>query len=45
MAEIEYLILQGCDDTNHGDQALICETVEVAKAAGFRGHFFNDCNQ
>ena len=35
----EYIILPGCDDTNRGDQALIWETVELAKAAGFRGHF------
>ena len=35
----EYLILPGCDDTNRGDQALIWETVEVAKSAGFSGHY------
>ncbi len=35
----EYLILPGCDDTNRGDQALIWETVELAKAAGFQGHY------
>ena len=35
----EYLILPGCDDTNRGDQALIWETVELAKAAGFDGHY------
>lgn len=39
MAENEYLILPGCDDTNRGDQALIWETVEVAKEAGFNGHY------
>lgn len=35
----EYLILPGCDDTNRGDQALIWETVELAKAAGYDGHY------
>ena len=35
----EYLILPGCDDTNRGDQALIWETIEIAKAAGFLGHY------
>ena len=35
----EFLILPGCDDTNRGDQALIWETVELAKAAGFNGHY------
>lgn len=35
----EYLILPGCDDTNRGDQALIWETVEIAKSAGFNGHY------
>lgn len=35
----EFLILPGCDDTNRGDQALIWETVELAQAAGFEGHY------
>lgn len=35
----EFLILPGCDDTNRGDQALIWETVDLAKAAGFQGHY------
>jgi len=35
----EFLILPGCDDTNRGDQALIWETVELAKMAGFEGHY------
>ena len=39
MQKNEFLILPGCDDTNRGDQALIWETVELAKAAGFEGHF------
>ncbi len=36
----EYLILPGCDDTNRGDQALIWETVEMAKAAGYNGKYY-----
>lgn len=42
MAENEkvYLILPGCDDTNRGDQALIWETVTLAKEAGFDGRYF-----
>ena len=39
MQKNEFLILPGCDDTNRGDQALIWETVELAKAAGFEGHY------
>lgn len=35
-----YLILPGCDDTNRGDQALIWETVTLAKQAGFDGRYF-----
>lgn len=35
-----YLILPGCDDTNRGDQALIWETVEMAKSAGFHGEYY-----
>lgn len=35
-----YLILPGCDDTNRGDQALIWETVSLAKKAGFIGEYF-----
>ena len=42
MAENEkvYLILPGCDDTNRGDQALIWETVTLAKQAGFDGRYY-----
>lgn len=36
----EYLIVPGCDDTNRGDQALIWETVEIAKKAGFDGRYY-----
>ena len=39
MTDYEYLILPGCDDTNRGDQALIWETVDLAKEAGFTGHY------
>lgn len=35
-----YLILPGCDDTNRGDQALIWETVEMARTAGFDGKYY-----
>ena len=35
-----YLILPGCDDTNRGDQALIWETVALAKEAGFKGQYY-----
>lgn len=35
-----YLILPGCDDTNRGDQALIWETAEIAKAAGYDGEYY-----
>lgn len=39
MTDYEYLVLPGCDDTNRGDQALIWETVNLAKEAGFIGHY------
>lgn len=35
-----YLILPGCDDTNRGDQALIWETVRIAKDAGYCGNYY-----
>lgn len=35
-----YLILPGCDDTNRGDQALIWETVALAKSAGYNGNYY-----
>lgn len=36
----EYLVLPGCDDMNRGDQALIWETVRLARDAGFDGQYF-----
>ena len=38
-SEKVYLVLPGCDDTNRGDQALIWETVSLAKEAGFDGRY------
>ena len=35
-----YLVLPGCDDTNRGDQALIWETVQLSREAGFQGKYF-----
>lgn len=35
-----YLIIPGCDDTNRGDQALIWETIDIAKEAGYIGNFY-----
>lgn len=35
-----YLILPGCDDRNRGDQALIWETVDIAKKAGYIGQYY-----
>ena len=35
-----YLILPGCDDTNRGDQALIWESVEIAKESGYEGEYY-----
>lgn len=40
MEEEKYLILPGCDDSNRGDQALIWETVEFARAAGYIGSYY-----
>lgn len=40
MKRDNYIVLPGCDDTNRGDQALIWETVDVAKAAGFEGKYY-----
>lgn len=40
MDENIYLILPGCDDTNRGDQALIWQTVSIAKAAGYQGSYY-----
>lgn len=35
-----FLILPGCDDRNRGDQALIWETVDLAKQAGYNGKYY-----
>lgn len=35
-----FLILPGCDDTNRGDQALIWETVSIAREAGYCGQYY-----
>ena len=40
MDEKVYLILPGCDDTNRGDQALIWQTVDIARAAGYQGRYY-----
>lgn len=40
MSENKYLILPGCDDSNRGDQALIWETVELARTAGYIGEYY-----
>ena len=37
--ERKFLILPGCDDRNRGDQALIWETVSLAKKAGYIGQY------
>lgn len=45
MSKRTFLILPGCDDTNRGDQALIWETVSLAKDSGFQGEFFMIADQ
>lgn len=40
MDENIYLILPGCDDRNRGDQALIWETVDLAKKADYNGKYY-----
>lgn len=40
MGDKIFLILPGCDDTNRGDQALIWQTVRLAKAAGYEGSYY-----
>lgn len=37
--EKSFLILPGCDDRNRGDQALIWETITLAKNAGYDGKY------
>lgn len=36
----KYIILPGCTDSNRGDQALVWETVRVAKDAGYLGEYY-----
>lgn len=45
MDENIYLILPGCDDTNRGDQALIWQTVDIARAAGYQGRYYMLSNE
>lgn len=45
-----YLIIPDCSDYNRGDQALIWETIRIAKDAGFQGEYYMqsdgvDCTQ
>lgn len=48
---MKYIILPDCSDYNRGDQALIWETVRIAKDAGFVGDYYMqsdasfDCSQ
>lgn len=37
---MKILVIPGCDDTNRGDQALIWESVRVAKDAGILGDYY-----
>lgn len=39
----KYVILPGCDDGNRGDQALVWETVKIAKQSGFDGKYYMLC--
>lgn len=46
----KYLIIPDCSDHNRGDQALIWETIRLAKDAGFQGEYYmqyaeTDCSQ
>lgn len=36
----KYIILPDCSDLNRGDQALVWETIRLAKDAGFNGQYF-----
>lgn len=38
--EQSFLIIPDCDESNRGDQALIWETVRIAKDAGFNGKYY-----
>ncbi len=37
---MKIVIIPGCDDTNRGDQALVWETVRLAKDAGLCGNYY-----
>ena len=46
----KYLIIPDCSDYNRGDQALIWETIRIAKDSGFQGEYYmqyagTDCSQ
>ena len=41
---MNYLILPDCSDFNRGDQALIWETIRIAKDAGFEGDYYIQSN-
>ena len=36
----KYIVIPDCSDLNRGDQALVWETVRLAKDAGFEGYFY-----
>jgi len=40
MTENKYLVLPECYDLNRGDQALVWETIRLAKEAGFEGTYY-----
>lgn len=42
---MKVLIIPGCDDTNRGDQALIWESVRIAKDAGLNGEYYMISNE
>jgi colanic acid/amylovoran biosynthesis protein len=41
----KYVILPSCTDLNRGDQALVWETMEIAKNAGFKGSYYMLTNE
>lgn len=40
MNKKHYIILPACDDHNRGDQALVWETIRIAKDAGYDGSYY-----
>lgn len=42
---MKVLVIPGCDDTNRGDQALIWESVRIAKDAGLNGEYYMISNE